>query len=133
MFLINSKFADNIQRFMTSNVYHDDLVSMPGYREIDYWQGLGDLSIKDRTTIKAKLISTTESGGETVNNTISQDYVIGVMYDPYSVGLTVLEHDSVAVPLLRSHRTTHYEQFLRGDFIDLDEQGTVYYLADLNP
>ena len=133
MFLINSKFADNIQRFMTSNVYHDDLVSMPGYREIDYWQGLGDMSIKDRTTIKAKLISTTESGGETVNNTISQDYVIGVMYDPYSVGLTVLEHDSVAVPLLRSHRTTYYEQFLRGDYIDLDEQGTVYYLADLNP
>ena len=132
MFLINTKFADNIQRFMTSNVYHDSLVSMPGYKEIDYWQGLGDLSAKDRTTIKAKLVSTTESGGATVNNTISKAYVIGVMYDPYSVGLTVLERDSVAVPLLRSHRTTYYEQFKRGDYIDLAEQGTVYYLEDIS-
>ena len=66
-------------------------------------------------------------------STINQDNIIAVMYDPYAVGLTVLEHDSVAVPLLRSHRTTHYEQFKRGDFIDLSEQGTVYYLEDVNP
>ena len=125
MFLINTKFADNVQRFMTSNVYHDAFVDMPGYREIDYWQGLGDLSTKDRTTINAKLI--------TANKTIEQDNIVAVMYDPYAVGLTVLEHDSVAVPLLRSHRTTHYEQFKRGDFIDLSEQGTVYYLEDVNP
>lgn len=129
MFLINTKFADNIQRFMTSNVYHDSLVTMPGYKEIDYWQGLGDLSAKDRTTINAKLVSTASG---TTHNTISKAYVIGVMYDPYAVGLTVLERDSVAVPLLRSHRTTYYEQFKRGDYIDLAEQGTVYYLEDIS-
>ena len=133
MFLINTKFADNVQRFMQSNVYHDAFVTMPGYREIDYWQGLGDLSAKDRTTIDAKLISTTTTEGVTTNNTINMPYIIGVMFDPFAVGITVKERDSVAVPLLRSHRTTHYEQFKMGAMIDLSEQGTVYYLADENP
>lgn len=130
-FVINKKFADNIKRFMTSDTYNKELVSMPGYREIDYWQGVGDLSLKDRTTIDAKLISKDD---QDANNTIKKSYIIGIMYDPFAVGYTVLERDSVAVPLLRSHRTTHYEQFKTSGMVDLDENGTVYYLEDLvNP
>lgn len=131
-FLINTKFADNIQRFMQSNVYHDAFVTMPGYREVDYWQGLGNLSAADRTKIKGKLISTTTSGNVTTNNTVNKSNIVAVVFDPFAVGITVKEHDSVAVPLLRSHRTTYFEQFKQGGMIDLSEQGTVYYLEDLS-
>ena len=128
-FIINGKFADNIKRFMQSNVYHDELVTMPGYEEVDYWQGIGDGSFKDRTTIDAKLVSTYDDSGTIKNNTIKQDGIVGVMFDQYAVGVTLYERDTVAIPVPRRHRTNYFEQCLVGNFIDLSEQATVFYLG----
>ena len=130
-FVINGKFADNIKRFMTSGVYHDELVNMPGYEEIDFWQGIGDGSFKDRTTIDAKLISTYDDSGTIKNNTIKQSNIIGIMYDNYACGVTLYERDTVAVPVPRRHRTNYFEQCMVGNFIDLSEQATVYYLGEV--
>lgn len=130
-FIINGKFADNIKRFMTSDTFNDEFVEMPGYTEIDYWQGLGSGSIADRTAINAKLISTTTAEGVTTNNTVDIDNVIGLMYDNFAVGVTLYERDTVAIPVPRRHRTNYFEQCMVGNFIDLGEQGTMYYLADL--
>ena len=132
-FIINGKFADNIKRFMTSGVYNDELVKMPGYSEIDYWQGLGSGSMADRTAINAKLISTTTTEGVTTNNEIDIENVIGEMYDNFAIGVTLYERDTVAIPVPRRHRTNYFEQCMVGNFIDLGEQGTMYYLADVNP
>ena len=40
-FVINGKIADNIKRFMQSDTYHKDLVSLPNYDEIASWQAIG--------------------------------------------------------------------------------------------
>lgn len=130
-FIINGKFADNIKRFMTSDTFNDEFVEMPGYTEIDYWQGFGSGSIADRTAINAKLISTTTAEGVTTNNEVDIDNVIGLMYDNFAVGVTLYERDTVAIPVPRRHRTNYFEQCMVGNFIDLGEQGTMYYLADL--
>ncbi len=132
-FIINGKFADNIKRFMTSDTFNDEFVEMPGYTEIDYWQGLGSGSIADRTAINAKLISTTTAEGVTTNNTVDIDNVIGLMYDNFAVGVTLYERDTVAIPVPRRHRTNYFEQCMVGNFIDLGEQGTMYYLGTVNP
>lgn len=132
-FIINGKFADNIKRFMTSDTFNDEFVEMPGYTEIDYWQGLGSGSIADRTAINAKLISTTTTEGVTTNNEVDIDNVIGLMYDNFAVGVTLYERDTVAIPVPRRHRTNYFEQCMVGNFIDLGEQGTMYYLAEVNP
>ncbi len=131
-FIINGKFADNIKRFMTSDTFNDEFVGMPGYTEIDYWQGLGTGTIADRTAIDAKLISTTTTEEVTENDEIDIDNVVGIMYDNFSVGVTLYERDTVAVNVPRRHRTNYFEQCMVGNFIDLGEQGTMYYLEDVS-
>lgn len=132
-FVVNSKFADCIKRFMTSNVYNDELITTPGiYREVDYWQGVGTTgSIVDRTTINAKLVSGAESGGVFVNNTVNKSYIIGAMFDRYAIGMTIYDRDTVAVPNPHRHRTNVFEQAAVGNFIDLAENGVVFYLENL--
>lgn len=125
-FIINGKFADNIKRFMTSNVYNDELVSMPGYTEVDYWQGLGSGSIADRCKINAKLTSIASG---TTHNTVELTNVIGVMFDNFAIGVTLYERDTVAIPVPRRHRINYFEQCMVGNFIDLGEQGTCFYLG----
>lgn len=127
-FIINGKFADNIKRFMTSDTYNKELVSMPGYTEVDYWQGLGTGSIADRCKIEAKLTSIASG---TTHNTVELSNVIGVMFDNFAIGVTLYERDTVAIPVPRRHRTNYFEQCMVGNFIDLGEQGTAYYLGEV--
>lgn len=132
-FVIHSKFADNIKRFMTSDTYHKELVESPGvYREVDYWQGVGTTgSLQDRTTINAKLVSGTESQGAFVNNTVNKTYIIGAMFDRYAIGMTIYDRETVSVPNPHRHRTNVFEQAAVGNFLNLAENGVVFYLEDL--
>lgn len=132
-FVINSKFADNIKRFMTSDTYHKELVESPGvYREVDYWQGVGTTgSLQDRTTINAKLVSGAESQGAFVNNTVNKPYIIGAMFDRYAIGMTIYDRETVSVPNPHRHRTNVFEQAAVGNFLNLAENGVVFYLENL--
>lgn len=122
-FVINGKFADNIKRYMQSDVYNKELVEMPSYTEVDYWQGIGGRGdIISRTTINAELPS-----GATVN----KSYIIGAMFDDYAVGTTLYERDTVSVPNPHRHRTNHFEQCMVGNFIDMSENGVVFYLENI--
>lgn len=129
-FVIIGKFADNIKRFMQSDTFNKELVSMPKYKELDYWQGIGSGDITSRTTINAKLVSV---DGENANKTVNQSNIIGVMFDDFAIGTTLYDRETVAVPNPHRHRTNHFEQCMAGNFIDMSENGVVFYLADYTP
>lgn len=130
-FVIIGKVAANIKRFMQSDTYHKDLVEMPGYNEVDYWQSLGDMSVSARSSINATLPSTHDESGTAVHDTIEASNVIGVMYDRYAVGVTLYDRDTAVVPLLRTKRTNYFEQAMVGNFIDTGEQGVVFYVGEV--
>lgn len=122
-FVINGKFADNIKRYMQSDVFNKELVDMPSYTEVDYWQGIGKTGdLESRTTINATL----PSGAQ-----INKNNIIGAMFDEYAVGTTLYERDTVAIPNPHRHRTNHFEQCMCGNFIDMSENGVVFYLEAL--
>lgn len=123
-FVINGKFADNIKRYMQSDVFNKELVDMPSYTEVDYWQGTGRTGdIVSRTTIDSKLPS-----GATVN----KPYIIGAMFDDFAVGTTLYERDTVSITNPHRHRTNHFEQCMVGNFIDMSENGVVFYLENIS-
>lgn len=124
-FVIIGRFADNIKRYMQSDVYNKELVSMPDYKEIDFWQGSGKTyDMTSRTTINAKLI--------TENKTINKSNIIAVMFDDFALGTTLYDRETVSIPNPHRHRTNHFEQCMVGNFIDLSENGVVFYLEDLS-
>ena len=125
-FVIIGKFADNIKRYMQSDVFNKELVDLPSYKEVDYWQGLGKTAdITSRTTINAKLVTT----GATIN----KSNIVAVMFDDFAVGTTLYERDTVAVRNPHRHRTNVFEQCMVGNFIDLSENGVVFYLENYTP
>lgn len=123
-FVIIGKFADNIKRYMQSDVFNKELVDMPSYTEVDYWQGTGKTGdLESRTTISAKLPS---------GATIDKSNIIGAMFDDYAVGTTLYERDTVSITNPHRHRTNHFEQCMCGNFIDMSENGVVFYLEALS-
>lgn len=123
-FVINGKFADNIKRYMQSDVFNKELVDMPSYTEVDYWQGTGKTGdLESRTTICAELPS---------GATIDKSNIIGAMFDDYAVGTTLYERDTVSITNPHRHRTNHFEQCMVGNFIDMSENGVVFYLEAIS-
>ena len=106
------------------DVFNKELVDMPSYTEVDYWQGIGQTGdLESRTTINATLPS-----GATIN----KSNIIGAMFDEYAVGTTLYERDTVAIPNPHRHRTNHFEQCMCGNFIDMSENGVVFYLEAIS-
>lgn len=84
-----SKLVDNMAYYAESSTFHDEFIKLPEGFEFEYLQGLGNGSIKDRTTVDVTL-----PGGDS----IKASYVAGIIFD----------HDAIAVNHNQPSVETHY-------------------------
>lgn len=128
--VINSKMADNIKRFMTSNVYNDELVSMPYYDEVASWQGIGTIpTFKDRLKVYAKFKNPDyEVGGSEPEYLTANKYVLAVMHDDRVLSLTLKDRRTVSIPNEHGARRNVFEQGTVCNFVNLGHNSLVFYV-----
>ena len=129
-FVINNKIADNIKRFMTSNVYNDELVAMPMYDEVSSWQGIGTKpTLNDRLTVYGKYKNPDYTQGGTEPEYISANKkVIAVIHDDRVLSLTVKDRRSVSIPNEHGARRNVFEQGTVCNFVNLGHNSLVFYV-----
>lgn len=78
---IIADIANKFKFYLDSDVYHNELVSLPQYNELEYWQGKGfNDDAKDHTTLA---ICFDDDDSNTVQ--INRNDIIGIMYDDRSI------------------------------------------------
>ena len=124
-FVINNKVADNIKRFMQSDVYNKELVGLPAYREISSWQALGKrASLAKRLQVK---VSTGTGAGK-----VSTDAtVIAVMHDDRVLSMTLKDRFTVDIPNKHGHRRNVWEQGTICNFVNTAHNALVFYIDDV--
>ncbi len=129
-FVINGKIADNIKRFMTSNVYNDELVNMPLYDEIVSWQGIGlDASLDARLTVNAKFKNPDYvSGGSEPEYITGNKKVIALMHDDRVLSLTLKDRRTVTKVNEHGARRNVWEQGTVCNFVNLGHNSVVFYV-----
>ena len=132
-FVINSKIADNIKRFMTSNVYNDELVSMPMYDEVSSWQAIGtSASLDDRLSVYAKYKNPLYvQGGTEPEYIIANAKVIAVMHDDRVLSLTLKDRRTVTKVNEHGARRNVWEQGVVCNFVNLGQNSIVFYLGEV--
>lgn len=103
---------------MQADTYHNELVSLPNFSEVPYWQGLGDGSFTDVSSIKLTLAS----GGET----FAKDGIIGMLFDTQALGVFYNRRESKAFYSPNQEITQKYEKVEMGYFNDLTENAVVF-------
>lgn len=89
-FVVLADFASNIKYNLESDTWHNEIVSLPRYEEVAYWQGSGlDFSYNECSEIDVK----TASGHD-----VSAAGIVGVLFD----------HDMLGVFNESMNTTTHY-------------------------
>lgn len=81
------EFMDQVKANVLSSTYHDELVTMGKYEEVNFWQGESDpmkISVKPNVLAEDGTCAATAQA-------ITEDGIIGVLFDDETVGITVMD------------------------------------------
>ena len=116
-------FTSACDTFLGANTFHDELVKLPMYDSVAYWQGAGEsFDFDDTSAIKVKIDE---------SNTIEKKGIIGVVYDYEAMGVTLNERRSTSERNNHDEYTNYYNKANIGYFNDMSENGIVFYLENV--
>ena len=122
-FYVLSDAAAAATAYLEADTYHNELVKLPGYKRILYWQGLGENATFDE-------VSTVDLNVSSDGTKITQSGILGVMFDEEAVGV-MFHYDKAESFYNPAQRLTqNYRDIQEGYFNDLSENGIVFYIAD---
>lgn len=120
-------FATAVETVLRSNTYHDNFVTLDGYREVPYWQGRGvqNDSFADRSTIKAY-----PAQDEVTPVLQNQSGIVFVMQD---TDAAMICNEELPVDVIYNPEGRFYKYWYGMDcsyYNDLSENVIVYVIAD---
>lgn len=125
---ILGQFASATATYLESDTYHKELVSLPNYEEVTYWQGSGTgFAFGDVSKISIK-----NSELATVSNAtgqIEQSGIVAFVHDRDAVASIIYRRRSHSIYNPRAERYNIFEKADKGYAVDLSENGVVFYIA----
>ena len=116
-------FASATATFLEADTYHKELVSLPMYNEVAYWQGSGQtFAFADTSKINVKIDA---------ENTVEKSGIIAVAYDYLAIGTTINQPRTTTERNNKDEYTNYYNKANIGCFNDLGENGIVFYIAEV--
>lgn len=114
-------FASASKTFLQSDTYNKELVELPSFETVPYWQGSGkEYDFKDVSQINIKTAK-----GKTVKAT----GIIGVMFDRNSLGVCNLDKRVTSNYNAKAEFYTNFYKFDAGYFNDFNENFVVFFIA----
>lgn len=116
-------FSTACASYLEANTFHKELVALPNYKEVSYWQGLGASGSFDDTS----KISITN--GDTISN-IEQTGVIAFISDKERQGVMIDKIRTKTMYNPASELTNYFHKADIGMYLDNSEQGVTFYIAN---
>ena len=116
-----SDFASASNTFLASDVFNKDLISLPNYETVPYWQGSGlNYGFNDVSRIHVKTSS---------NEEVDVSGIIGVMFDKRAVGVANLDKRVTTNYNAKAEFYTNFYKLDAGYFNDLNENFIVLFIG----
>lgn len=120
----NSALKANLQ----SNTFHRDLVELPNFREVKFWQGSGETFKEDDVADIEVTIEDPADATQTV--TVKCGKVLAIAYDVEALGSTIDNQRMTSERNNHDEYTDYYQKADIGYFADPSENLIVFYAAD---
>lgn len=123
------QFASATASYLESDTYHKELVALPNYEEVAFWQGSGTtFAFDDVSTIDIKNVELKTTSNTT--GAIKQSGIIAFVHDYDAVASIITRRRSHSIYNPRSERFNIFEKADKGYAVDLSENGIVFFIAD---
>ena len=124
-----TEFASAMTTYLESDTYHKELVALPRFEEVPYWQGTGAKhSFTDTSTIDVKhsdFITSSNPTGE-----VKKSGIICFLHDMENVAAYFGNRSSWDLWNPRSEVAIHGEKARKGFAVDGHANSVVFYVAD---
>ena len=120
--LMLTDFVASVNAYLESDTYHNELVALPNYNEVSYWQGLGT----DGEFTNTSAINIETSNGVALNYT----GILGVIFDEDAMGVMVQRRNALSDHSNKYEVTHTWQRCDYGYFNDLSENGVVFFIED---
>lgn len=119
--ILLSEFANATDTYLKADTKHNDLVSLPNFDTIPYWQGTGDnYDFNNTSAINVK----TNEG-----NTVKTDGIVGVMFDTEALGVANMNRRVTTNYNAKAEFYTNFYKMDAGYFNDFNENFIVFLIA----
>lgn len=122
--VVLSDFARGADMYLYSDTFHDDLVKLPNYETVPYWQGSGTSYGFD----KVSAINVKTEGGES-GKVVQLSGILGVMFDRDALGVTNYNERITSQVNNRAEFVTSWYKYDCGYYNDLNENFVVFFVA----
>lgn len=119
-FLIG-EIASGFDSFLASDVYHNEMISLPLYEEVDFWQSMRDSNLKPNMVSSSTIDITTSNGHE-----VSKAGVVGAFIDRNAIGTTAYNVRTTTDRNNDGEYTNYSHKCDIGYFNDLSENGVIF-------
>ncbi len=118
-----NQFAKSSQYYLQADTYHNDLVALPRYETVPFWQATQNFDFNSTSVISIQ-------NGD-IN--VTQGGIIAFVHDIDAVAASIYKRRSYSVFNPRSEVLNVMEKATKGYAVDLSENGVVFYMADTTP
>lgn len=117
-------FASASDTYLQADTYHKELVALPNYEKVVYWQGSGTgFDFEDVSKIN---ITNSNIGV----GAVEQGGILAFVHDVDSVASIIYRRRSHSIYNPRAERFNIFEKADKGFAVDLSENAVVFYIAE---
>lgn len=122
-----TEFASACSTYLESDTFHDEMVALPYYQEVEYWQGTGATApnFADSSSIDVEIPSD--------GTAVTQAGIVGIFCDREAIGVGLYDRFS-AVDRNNRNRYSNYTEGITSQwFVDDSENCVIFLVQDQNP
>lgn len=133
--IFNTWFTSAVESYLESDTFHNELVSLPYYNEVSYWQAnKGESTINDFTTNTSIKVTPSSEAGAVSPSDVEQSGIIGILADRQAIAVGINKQRTGTFRNDIDAYTNVSMSFSKMWLNDLSENGIVFIVADaVNP
>lgn len=124
------KFASGCQSYLESNTYHNELIKLPHYEEVTFWQGQGESGFAFDDVSKINIENEHLATDDNADGAIEQGGIVAVLRDYDAVASIITNRRSGSVYNPLAERFNIFEKADKGYAVDLSENAVVFYISE---
>ena len=124
---VNSGYIAATEAYLEADTYHNELVKLPNYEEIPYWQYSGEsFSLDDTTEINVKYADDDDSDN---SFEVQVAGILAFVHDRESCASIITNRRTSTIYNPRAERLNVFEKADKGYAVDGSENAVVFYAA----
>ena len=125
-----AEFASASDMYLQADTFHDELVRLPNYEEVPFWQGSGSaFAFADCSSISVVNSDLADADDESDTGAVAQSGIICFLHDIENVAAYFGRRRSWELPNPRSEVMIHGEKAEKGFAVDNHANAIVFYMA----